>query len=147
MTVRASSPVSVLWRDAVAGIAAAAVLMTQAMAFGIALYEPYLGAGALAGLIGVAGLSLLSSLSRGTAGLISGPTGPVLALLVVISAALASSGLGGAGVVQGLAVVVVMAGAIQVLHEVRTGPPKEPRFPWRPDQLLSCSGTQNGEAT
>ena len=118
MTVRASSPVSVLWRDAVAGIAAAAVLMTQAMAFGIALYEPYLGAagaGALAGLIGVAGLSLLSSLSRGTAGLISGPTGPVLALLVAISAALASSGLSGAGVVQGLAVVVVMAGVIQVL--------------------------------
>ena len=109
---------SALSRDAVAGIAAAAVLMTQAMAFGIALYEPYLGAagaGALAGLIGVAGLSLFSSLSRGTVGLISGPTGPVLALLVAISAALASSGLSGASVVQGLAVVVVMAGVIQVL--------------------------------
>ena len=109
---------SALARDAVAGVTAGAVLMTQAMAFGIALYEPYLGAagaGALAGLIGVAGLSLLSSLSRGTAGLISGPTGPVLALLVAISAALASSGLSGAGVVQGLAVVVVMAGVIQVL--------------------------------
>ena len=106
------------WRDAVAGIAAAAVLMTQAMAFGIALYEPYIGtvgAGALAGLIGVAGLSLLSSLSRGTVSLISGPTGPVMALLVAISAALASSGLSGSAVVQGLAVVVVMAGVIQVL--------------------------------
>ena len=118
MNVREQSPGPALWRDAVAGIAAAAVLMTQAMAFGITLYEPYLGtagAGALAGLIGVAGLSLLSSLSRGTIGLISGPTGPVLALLVAISAALASSGLNSAGVVQGLAVVVIMAGGIQVL--------------------------------
>ena len=92
--------------------------MTQAMAFGIALYEPYIGAagaGALAGLVGVAGLSLFSSLSRGTVSLISGPTGPVMALLVAISAALASSGLSGATVVQGLAVVVIMAGVIQVL--------------------------------
>ena len=92
--------------------------MTQAMAFGIALYEPYIGAagaGAMAGLVGVAGLSLFSSLSRGTVSLISGPTGPVMALLVAISAALASSGLSGATVVQGLAVVVIMAGVIQVL--------------------------------
>ncbi len=118
MSIREQSSVSVLWRDAVAGVAAAAVLMTQAMAFGIALYEPYLGAagaGALAGLIGVVGLSLLSSLSRGTLGLISGPTGPVLALLVAITAALASAGLSGAGVVQGLAIVVIMTGLIQVL--------------------------------
>ena len=109
---------SALSRDAVAGIAAAAVLMTQAMAFGIALYEPHIGsasAGALAGLIGAAVLSLYSGLSRGTAGMISGPTGPVMALLVAISAALASSGLSGSALVQGLAVVVVMAGGIQVL--------------------------------
>ena len=67
----ATSSTFALSRDAVAGIAAAAVLMTQAMAFGIALYEPHIGsagAGALAGLIGVAGLSLFSSLSRGTVG-------------------------------------------------------------------------------
>ena len=117
MNARASSSVSALWRDAVAGIVAAAVLMTQAMAFGIALYEPYIGsagAGALAGLMGVAALSLFSGLSRGTVGLISGPTGPVMALLVAISATLASSGLSGSAVVQGLAVVVVMAGVIQV---------------------------------
>ena len=113
----ATSSTSALHGDAIAGIAAAAVLMTQAMAFGIALYEPYIGsasAGALAGLIGAAVLSLFSSLSRGTTGMISGPTGPVLALLVAIAAALASSGLSGARVVQGLAVVVVMAGMIQV---------------------------------
>ena len=117
-TVWALPPTSALTRDAVAGIAAAAVLMTQAMAFGVALYEPHLGsasAGALAGLIGAAVLSLFSSLSRGTVGLISGPTGPVMALLVAISAALASSGLSGPALVQGLAVVVVMAGGIQVL--------------------------------
>ena len=92
--------------------------MTQAMAFGIALYEPFIGvasAGALAGLISAAGLSLFSSLSRGTVSLISGPTGPVMALLVAISTALASSGLSGSTVVQALAVVVVMAGVIQVL--------------------------------
>ena len=114
----ANSFASTLSRDAVAGIAAAAVLMTQAMAFGIALYEPHIGsasAGALAGLIGAAALSLFSSLSRGTAGMISGPTGPVMALLVAISTALASSGLSGSALVQGLAVVVVMAGGIQVL--------------------------------
>ena len=107
-----------LGRDAAAGIAAAAVLMTQAMALGITLYEPYLGtagAGALAGLIGAVGLSLFSSLSRGTVSLISGPTGPVMALLVAIATALASSGLSGSAVVQGLAVVVVLAGVIQVL--------------------------------
>ena len=112
------SPASALTRDAVAGIAAAAVLMTQAMAFGIALYEPHIGsasAGALAGLTGAAVLSLFSSLSRGTVGMISGPTGPVMALLVAISTALASSGLSGSALVQGLAVVVVLAGGIQVL--------------------------------
>ena len=117
-TVWANSLAPALTRDAVAGIAAAAVLMTQAMAFGIALYEPHVGsasAGALAGLVGAAVLSLFSSLSRGTAGMISGPTGPVMALLVAISAALASAGLGGSALVQGLAVVVVMAGCIQVL--------------------------------
>ena len=84
VNARASSSVSALWRDAVAGIVAAAVLMTQAMAFGIALYEPYIGsagAGALAGLMGVAALSLFSGLARGTVSLISGPTGPVMALL------------------------------------------------------------------
>ena len=47
--------------------------------------------------------------------MISGPTGPVMALLVAISAALASSGLSGSALVQGLAVVVVIAGGIQVL--------------------------------
>ena len=113
----ATTSVSALSRDAVAGLAAAAVLMTQAMAFGITLYAPHLGstsAGALAGLIGAAVLSLFSGLSRGTAGMISGPTGPVMALLVAISAALASSGLSGSALVQGLAVVVVIAGGIQV---------------------------------
>ena len=118
MSSNPSSLASALGRDAVAGIAAAAVLMTQAMAFGIALYEPFIGvasAGALAGLISAAGLSLFSSLSRGTISLISGPTGPVMALLVAISAALASSGLSGSTVVQALAVVVVLAGVIQVL--------------------------------
>ncbi len=114
----AASSVSALSRDAVAGIAAAAVLMTQAMAFGITLYTPHIGstsAGALAGLVGAAVLSLFSGLSRGTAGMISGPTGPVMALLVAITAALASAGLSGSALVQGLAVVVVVAGCIQVL--------------------------------
>jgi len=116
--VPATSATSALSRDAIAGIAAAAVLMTQAMAFGIALYEPHIGsasAGALAGLIGAAVLSLFSSLSRGTTGMISGPTGPVMALLVAISAALASAGLSGPALVQGLATVVLIAGGIQVL--------------------------------
>ena len=116
--VGVTSPAPALTRDAVAGIAAAAVLISQAMAFGIALYEPHIGsasAGALAGLVGAAVLSLFSSLARGTAGMISGPTGPVMALLVAISAALASAGLDGSALVQGLAVVVVMAGGIQVL--------------------------------
>ena len=73
------------------GVAAAAVVLPQAMAFGVALLAPLgldAATGALAGLGGAAALSLCSGLAGGTRGLISAPTGPVLVLLGGAGAAL-----------------------------------------------------------
>ena len=99
-----------------AGTAAAAVVLTQSMAFGVALHEPYTGGGALgalAGLVAAVWLSLASSLTGATSALISGPTGPTLVLLGAIAGALSRSGLQGSEVLQALGVVVVLAGLFQ----------------------------------
>lgn len=101
-----------------AGAAAAAVVLTQSMAFGVALHEPYTGGGALgalAGLVAAVCLCLASSLAGGTSALISAPTGPTLVLLGAIAGAFSRSGLQGPEVLQALAVVIVLAGILQAV--------------------------------
>ena len=110
--------------DAWGGSVAATIVLTQAMAFGVALYSPYVDApalGALAGLLAVVWLSLCSALSGGTMGMVSGPTGPSLVLLTAIAANLARSGLQGVAVIQTLGIVVVLCGAFQLLIGVTGG--------------------------
>ncbi len=100
------------------GMAATAVVLPQAMAFGVALLAPVgidPASGALAGLIGAASLSLCSGLSGGTQGLISAPTGPTLVLLVGVVTALSGGGLDTGGVLTGMAVVMVLTGIFQSL--------------------------------
>jgi SulP family sulfate permease len=107
-----------------AGLAAAAVVLPQAMAFGVALFS-VLGLsaaqGAVAGLIGAICLCLVSGLSGATAGLISAPTGPSLALLGGAMAALGAAGTPAALLFPGLVAVTVTAGLAQVVLAVAGG--------------------------
>lgn len=102
--------------DVWAGLAAAAVLLPQAMAFGVALFTP-LGlapaTGALTALIGAASLSALSGLAGGTRGLISAPTGPTLVLLGGALASLAAAGVAPAQLPVALAAVLLVTGLLQ----------------------------------
>lgn len=102
--------------DLWAGIAATAVTLPQAMAFGVALFALAnldSGSAALAGLIGAAALSLFSGLLGGTRGLISSPTGPMLILLGGTATALANTGLDASGLLTALFVTIVAGGLFQ----------------------------------
>ncbi len=102
--------------DAWGGLAAAAVLLPQAMAFGVTLYATAgfdASAGAYAGLVGTALMCLISGVAGGTRGLISAPTGPTLVLLGGAAAGLVASGLDATGVALGLAITVALTGALQ----------------------------------
>ena len=107
-----------------AGTAAAAVVLTQSMAFGVALHEPYTGGGALgalAGLVAAVWLCLASSLTGATSALISAPTGPILVLLGAIAGALSRAGLQGPEVLQALGMVIVLAGLLQAIVGISGG--------------------------
>jgi len=100
------------------GISASALVLPQAMAFGIALWTPYTGdpaAAALSGLIAAACLSMTSGIFSGTQGLVSAPTGPTLVLLSGSIAALAAMGLAGESLITAVLLIVAMAGIIQSL--------------------------------
>lgn len=102
--------------DVLGALTATAILLPQAMAFGVTLFA-IAGAdaatGAYAGLISTAALCLVSGLIGGAPGVISAPTGPALVLLTSALTALSAAGLSGAQLLVGLAMVVVMAGALQ----------------------------------
>ena len=104
--------------DFLAGIAAAAVVLPQAMAFGVALFT-LLGAtpaeGALAGLIGAALMCLTSGIVGATRGLITAPSGPVLILLSGAVAALQGAGLGGSTLLTAVMMILVTTGLFQIL--------------------------------
>ena len=107
-----------------AGAAAAAVVLTQSMAFGVALHEPYTGGGALgalAGLVAAVWLCLASSLTGATSALISAPTGPILVLLGAIAGALSRTGLQGPEVLQALGMVIVLTGLLQAIVGISGG--------------------------
>lgn len=102
--------------DVWGGLAAAAVLLPQAMAFGVTLYAIAgldASSGAYAGLLGTAVLCIASGVTGGTRALISAPTGPVLVLLGSALTGLLASGLESSSVVLGLAVTIGLTGVVQ----------------------------------
>jgi SulP family sulfate permease len=113
-----------IYKDLWGGFAAAAVVVPQAVAFGIALYTLIgrsAAEGALAGLFGAAALSLASGCFGGTAGLISSPTGPALALLTGALAHLRGEGLAAGEMGAALALVIMGAGVLQILVALSGG--------------------------
>ncbi|TNG01468.1 MAG: cyclic nucleotide-binding domain-containing protein [Gammaproteobacteria bacterium] len=110
--------------DVWGGIAAAAVVLPQAMAFGVALLTVAgfsAGTGALVGLIGAAAVSLVSGIAGGTRGLISAPTGPMLVLQVAALASLSKAGLSGDALLTSLAAVLLTTGILQFLIGISGG--------------------------
>lgn len=108
------------WRagDAWGGLAAAAVLLPQAMAFGVSLYAIAgldAAGGAAAGLLGTALICLASGALGGARGLISAPTGPTLVLLGGAASGMLAAGLSGGALLLGLAATTVLAGVLQFL--------------------------------
>lgn len=112
------------FNDLWAGLAGSAVVLPQAMAFGVALFAPHgigTAQGALAGLIGAICLLLASGLLGGAVGLISSPTGPTLALLSGALALLAAGGVAEANLPTALIAITVGAGLLQMLIAVSGG--------------------------
>jgi len=100
------------------GMAASALVLPQAMAFGITLWSPYThnpAAAAMSGLVAAACLCAASGLFRGTDGLVAAPTGPTLVLLAGTMAELSTDGLAGGELVSTTLMIVAMAGMLQVL--------------------------------
>jgi SulP family sulfate permease len=110
--------------DWLGGLAGAAVALPQSMGLGVVLFGTMgLGpaAGALAGLVGAAALSLVSGIGGNTRGMISAPNGPVTMLLIASMAALGAQGVAGPDAVVALAVLVVLAGLIQLVIALSGG--------------------------
>ena len=100
------------------GIAAVAIILPQAMAFGVALMATAgfsASMGALTGLIGTAAICLISGIVGGTRGLISAPTGPMLVIQVAAITALHKSGLEGDALITGLMALLLVMGLMQFL--------------------------------
>ncbi|MDQ6972871.1 MAG: SulP family inorganic anion transporter [Mariprofundaceae bacterium] len=104
--------------DAWGGLSASALVLPQAMAFGITLWTPYFNdpaAAALSGLVAAACLCIASGAFMGTRGLVSAPTGPTLVLLSGVLASLAATGLSGAALMTATLVTVALAGVFQFM--------------------------------
>lgn len=104
--------------DALGGLAGAAVALPQSMGLGVGLFVSMgltASAGALAGLIGAAALSLTSGIGGYTRGMISAPNGPVTMLLIASMAAFGAQGLSAAELTMAIAVLVMLAGLIQLV--------------------------------
>ena len=100
------------------GLSASALVLPQAMAFGIALWAPYTSdpaAAALSGLIAASCLCIASGFAFGTQGLVSAPTGPTLVLLAGAIAALNAAGLSGEALVTATLLTVALGGLLQAL--------------------------------
>jgi len=103
--------------DAWGGLSASALVLPQAMAFGITLWTPYFhnpAAAALSGLIAAACLCVSSGALMGTRGLVSAPTGPTLVLLSGALASLAATGLSGDALMTATLMTVALAGCFQI---------------------------------
>lgn len=100
------------------GLSAAAVILPQAMAFGVTLLAALglpAASGALSGLIAASLLCFCSGLAGGARGLISSPTGPLLILLGGTLGSLAAQGLDRAALLPALAALVMLSGLFQIL--------------------------------
>lgn len=107
-------PVGDMW----GGLSASALVLPQAMAFGIALWAPYThdpAAAAMSGLVAAACLCVASGLFHGTPGLVASPTGPTLVLLAGAIAALAATGLTANALVTATLLTVALAGVFQMI--------------------------------
>ncbi len=103
--------------DVWGGLAAASLLLPQAMAFGMTLWlaaDLSASEAALSGLITAIALSLCSGVLAGTRGLISAPTGPTLILLTGAVLTLHQQGLNGGVLVAALSCCIVLAGMMQM---------------------------------
>ncbi len=104
--------------DVWGGLSASALVLPQAMAFGITLWSPYTqdpAAAAMSGLVAAACLCVVSGIFHGTDGLVAAPTGPTLVLISGTIAALASTGLVGGRLITATLLTVTMGGVFQIL--------------------------------
>lgn len=100
------------------GLAAAVVVIPQAMAFGATLWVLAGGSaadGAFVGLLSAMLLSFFTGLSGGCSGIICSPTGPSLVLLSGGVAAMHAAGLPFSAITVGIAASVLLAGVLQIL--------------------------------
>jgi SulP family sulfate permease len=96
------------------GMAASAVVLPQALAFGVALLTPFgldAARGALAGMIGTVFICTAAGITGGTRGLIASPTGPTLVLLTGALGAVAAAG--GADILLTMTAIVALTGIFQ----------------------------------
>ncbi len=103
--------------DVWGGLAASAVVLPQAIAFGVALYaigKFDASQGAIAGLLGAAILCSVSGFFGGTRGLISAPTGPVLVLLGGAMGSLADAGVTNNDLLVNIATLMMLTGLFQI---------------------------------
>ena len=106
------------------GLAASAVILPQATAFGIALWTPYStdpASAALAGLITTIALCLFSGLSSGTRGMVSSPTGPTMVLVSGALVSLSANGFQGVELISNIAVLLFISGVLQILIGLSNG--------------------------
>lgn len=104
--------------DVWGGLAASAVVLPQAIAFGVTLLAPggfTASQGAIAGLLGAAIVCIISGVSGGTRGLISSPTGPTLVLLAGAMASFMANGITGGELLLNLMAVIIITGLMQIL--------------------------------
>jgi SulP family sulfate permease len=113
-----SMPVKIQSGDLWGGFAASAVILPQAMAFGVALLSQVdllSSQGALAGLLSAALLCLIMGLVGGTSGMISAPTGPTLVLISDALLACYTTGVTGPDLLLAMTIILVITGVLQIL--------------------------------
>ncbi len=100
------------------GLAAMLVALPSAIAFGVTIYASlggsYAAFGALAGILGATALGLVASLAGGTKRLITAPCAPAAAVLSAFAIQQIQQGTPDATVLILLAVMALMAGAMQL---------------------------------
>ncbi|MDQ1363179.1 MAG: hypothetical protein QG652_1040, partial [Pseudomonadota bacterium] len=110
--------------DIFGGLAASAVILPQATAFGIAIWTPYgisAASAALAGLITTIFLCLFSGLARGSTGMVSAPTGPTMVLVSGALVTLSAAGYAGEQLVVLISLLLLISGLMQVVIGISNG--------------------------
>lgn len=111
-------------KDLWIGLAAASVVLPQAVAFGAslwALFSDQVASGALAGMLAVVVFSSAASIAAGTRGLIAAPTGPTMVLLSGFVLSAHALRLPAETILHGLTWVLMIAGGTQILISFSKG--------------------------